>query len=176
MTADTLFFCAARMRHTPQRYALLLTPGVVQRRYRNDDQRRGTITNALIAYRFAGVVALPLHAGVDGSAGHVPLDIETGAGAALYIGFAQSAQHHPRCLEHSCRRSTLAEPRQRAYTEVPFDQRTSKRRVQQHGADPCADVGKVERNASAPSLAGTACSACAPSPRERAQSRIEPVR
>ena len=78
------FFRRAFLRHAPRRYAVMLTPGEAQRLGQKYMERRGAITDTMIARHLAGVSTLAAPAAVDHRAHLLPLDIDAGGIAAIH--------------------------------------------------------------------------------------------
>jgi hypothetical protein len=118
-----------------RRYAVTLTPDEVRRLSQKQDERRGAITDALIARHLAGEITLATPIAMDGRAHLLPLDIDAGGIAALHALTAESTQRSLWSFEQSCPRPGLTDPGQRGSVRLPFDQRTDKHRLQQLGAE-----------------------------------------
>ncbi len=130
MTSDVLFFRAAFLRHTPQRYALMLTPAEAQRLDQKYDERRGAITDALLARHLAGEIALAAPAAVDGHAHLLPLDVDAGGIEAIRVLIAAAAQRDLWAFGQYCPRPGLPEQDQRGYVWLVFDQFADTSRLQ----------------------------------------------
>src|SRR5439155_21865745 len=86
------FFRRAFLRHAPRRYALMLTPDQVQRLGQKYAERRGAITDVMIARHLAGAITLAAPAAVDHRAHLLPLDIDAGGIAAIRALIAAALQ------------------------------------------------------------------------------------
>src|SRR5207247_944425 len=94
MTSDVLFFRAAFLQHTPQRYALMITPGEVRRLDQRYDERRGAITNVMLARLLAGEITLAAPAAVNCLAHLLLLDVDAGGIAAVRALITTAAQRN----------------------------------------------------------------------------------
>jgi hypothetical protein len=133
MTRDVLFFRAAILRHAPQRYALMLTPAEARRLDQKYDERRGAITDVMLARHLAGEIALAAPAAVDSCAHLLPLDVDAGGLAAICALIAEAHRRDLWAFGQYCPRAGLAEQEQRGYVWLPFDQLVDKDRLQKLG-------------------------------------------
>ena len=127
---DILFFRGAFLRHTPQRYALMLTPAEAQRRGQKYDELRGTITDTLIRRHLAGEIALAAPAAIDGCAHLLPLDVDAGGYAAICALITAAARRDLWAFGQYCPRPGLPDPDQRGYVWLVFDQPTAAGQLQ----------------------------------------------
>jgi hypothetical protein len=134
MTRDVLFFRAAFLRHTPQRHALMLTPAEARRLDQKYDERRGVITDVMIAHHLAGEIALAAPAAVDGRASLLPLDIDAGGLTAIHALLAEAHKRDLWAFGQYCPRPGLADEDQRGYVWLPFDQAIDTEQLQDLGA------------------------------------------
>jgi hypothetical protein len=72
MMRDIRFLCAPRLRHAPQREALLSTPPEAQGLDQSDDERRSATTDVLLARRLARETILAALAAVGNCARLLP--------------------------------------------------------------------------------------------------------
>jgi hypothetical protein len=128
------FFRRAFLRHAPRRYAVMLIPTEAQRLGQKYRQRRGLITDTLIARHLAGAITLAVPAAVDGRAHLLPLDIDAGGIAAIHALITESARRALWAFGQYCPRHGLADEDQRGYVWLPFDAITDKDRLQALGA------------------------------------------
>src|SRR5262245_31702346 len=84
------FFRRAFLRQAPGRYAVMLTLNEAQRLGQKYTERRGAITNPMIARHLLGAITLAAPAAVDGRAHLLPLDIDAGGIAAIHALIAES--------------------------------------------------------------------------------------
>jgi hypothetical protein len=128
------FFRRAFLRHAPRRYAVMLTPDEAQRLGQKYMERRGVITDAMIARHLAGAIALAAPAAVNGRAHLLPLDIDAGGIDTIHTLIAESARRSLWAFGQYCPRHGLADEDQRGYVWLPFDAITDKDRLQALGA------------------------------------------
>jgi hypothetical protein len=127
-------FRRAFLRHTPQRHALMLAPAEAQRLGQKYMERRGVITDPMIARHLGGAIALAAPAAVDGRAYLLPLDIDAGGIDAIHALIAEAARRNLWAFGQYCQRQGLAETDQRGYVWLPFDTLSDAQRLQALGA------------------------------------------
>src|SRR5690242_17911294 len=72
------FFRHAFLRHAPRRYAVMLAPEEALRLGQKYMERRGVITDTMIARHLDGTITLAAPAAVDNRAHLLPLDVDAG--------------------------------------------------------------------------------------------------
>ncbi|MDQ2995573.1 MAG: hypothetical protein M3R61_00735 [Chloroflexota bacterium] len=122
------------MRHAPERFAVMLAPAEAQRLGQKYMERRGVITDTMIARHLNGAIALAVPAAVDGRAHLLPLDIDAGGIDAIHALIAEAARRELWAFGQYCRRDGLAEIDQRGYVWLPFDTLSDAHRLQALGA------------------------------------------
>jgi hypothetical protein len=128
------FFRRAFLRHAPRRYALMLTPAQAQRLSQKYMERRGMITDTLIARHLAGAITLAAPAAVDNRAQLLPLDVDAGGIEAIHALIAETKLRDLWAFGQYCLRLGLADEQQRGYVWLPFDVLTDTDRLQALGA------------------------------------------
>src|SRR5829696_8840225 len=103
------FFRRAFLRHTPRRYAVMLTPGEAQRLGQKYMERRGAITDTMITRHLAGAMTLAAPAAVDNRAHLLPLDIDAGGIDAINALIAEIKLHDLWAFGQYCLRLGLAD-------------------------------------------------------------------
>src|SRR5688572_3685179 len=78
------FFRRAFLRLSPRRYAVMLSPHEAQRLGQKYRERRGRITDTMIARHLAGAITLAAPAAAGGRAHLLPLDIDAGGIVAIH--------------------------------------------------------------------------------------------
>jgi hypothetical protein len=129
------FFRRAFLRHAPRRYAVMLAPDEARRLGQKYMERRGMITDMMIARHLAGRVALAAPAAIEGRAHLLPLDIDAGGIDTIHTLIAESARRELWAFGQYCLRYGLAEKDQRGYVWLPFDALTDRDRLQALGAE-----------------------------------------
>ncbi len=127
------FIRRAFLRHAPRRFAVMLTPAEAQRLGQKYMERRGCITDTMIARHLAGTSTLAIPAAVDGRAHLLPLDIDAGGIDAIQTLIAEAARRKLWAFGQYCRRDGLAEIEQRGYVWLPFDRQADAQRLQALG-------------------------------------------
>jgi hypothetical protein len=127
-------FRRAFLRHTPQRHAVMLAPAEATRLGQKYMERRGVITDPMIARHLGGAIALAAPAAVDGRAYLLPLDIDAGGIDAIHALITEAARRELWAFGQYCRRQGLAEAGQRGYVWLPFDTLADAQRLQALGA------------------------------------------
>jgi hypothetical protein len=133
------FFRRAFLRHAPRRYAVMLTHDDAQRLGQKYTERRGLITDAMIAQHLAGAIALAAPAAVDGRARLLPLDID-----AIRTLIAESTQRALWAFGQYCPRQGLVDADQRGYVWLPFDTLMDTDRLQALGTQLIAATSQPE--------------------------------
>lgn len=128
------FFRHAFLRHAPQRYALMLSPDEAQRLGQKYMERRGRITDAMIARHLNGAITLAAPAAVAGRAHLLPLDIDAGGIAAIRAVLTVALQQDRWAFGQYCERPSWTEQQQRGYVWLPFDALVETARLQALGA------------------------------------------
>jgi len=128
------FFRRAFLRHAPQRYAVMLTPGEAQRLGQKYMERRGAITDTMITRHLAGAITLAVPAAVNHRAQLLPLDVDAGGIAAIHALIAKTKLRDLWAFGQYCQRYGLADADQRGYVWLPFDLLTDAVRLQALGA------------------------------------------
>ncbi len=136
------FFRRAFLRHAPRRYAVMLTPDQAHRLGQKYMERRGMITDTMIARHLAGVMTLAAPAAVDNRAQLLPLDIDAGGIAAIHALIAETRLRDLWAFGQYCLRLGLADEQQRGYVWLPFDALAAADRLQALGAGLIAAVGQ----------------------------------
>src|SRR4051812_48248994 len=98
------FFRRAFLRHAPRRYAVMLTPGEAQRLGQKYMERRGAITDTMIARHLTGAIALAAPAAVDHRAQMLPLDVDAGGIAAIHALIVESTRRELWAFGQYCQR------------------------------------------------------------------------
>src|SRR5262245_31924820 len=138
------FFRRAFLRHAPRRYALMLAPDEAWRLGQKYMERRGAITDTMIARHLEGAITLAAPAAVDNRAHLLPLDIDAGGIAAIRALLAASLQQELWAFGQYCLRQGLADEAQRGYVWLPFDTLVDTDQLQALGAELIAAVGQPE--------------------------------
>ncbi len=138
------FFRHAFLRHAPQRYALMLAPGDAQRRGQKYMERRGAITDALIASHLNGTITLAAPAAIDNHAHLLPLDIDAGGVDALRALLAEIKRRELWAFGQYSLRHGLADEQQRGYVWLPFDAAVDAARLRALGAQLITAAGRPE--------------------------------
>lgn len=138
------FFRHAFLRHTPRRYALMLAPQEAQRLGQKYMERRGTITDSMIARHLGGTITLAAPAAVDNRAHLLPLDIDAGGINAIDALLAEIKLRELWAFGQYSLRQNLAEEQQRGYVWLPFDTTTDTARLQALGTQLIAAVAQPE--------------------------------
>ena len=128
------FFRHAFLRHAPRRYAVMLTPDEAWRLGQKYMERRGAITDTMIARHLAGAITLAAPAAVDHRAQLLPLDIDAGGIAAIHTLIAETRLRDLWAFGQYCQRYGLADADQRGYVWLPFDILADAARLQALGA------------------------------------------
>jgi hypothetical protein len=128
------FFRRAFLRHAPRRYAVMLTLDEARRLDQKYRQRRGLVTDTMIAHHLAGALTLAAPAAVNGRAHLLPLDIDAGGIAAIQALIAESTRRSLWAFGQYCPRQGLGDEDQRGYVWLPFDTITDKDQLQALGA------------------------------------------
>ena len=128
------FFRHAFLRHTPRRYAVMLTPDEAWRLGQKYMERRGAIIDSMIAHHLAGAISLAAPAAVDNCAQLLPLDADAGGIAAIHALIAETKLRDLWAFGQYCQRYGLADADQRGYVWLPFDVLTDTDRLQALGA------------------------------------------
>ena len=128
------FFRRAFLRHAPQRYALMLSRDEADRLGQKYVERRGAISDAMIARHLAGAIALAAPAAIDQQAGLLPLDVDAGGIAAIQALIAESQRRDLWAFGQFCPRPHLPDQEQRGYVWLPFDASAASARLQTLGA------------------------------------------
>jgi len=128
------FFRRAFLRHAPRRYAIMLTPGEAQRLGQKYMERRGMITDTMIARHLAGAITLAAPAAVDHRAQLLPLDVDAGGIAAIHALIVETKRQGLWAFGQYCLRQGLADEQQRGYVWLPFDTLADTGRLQALGA------------------------------------------
>jgi hypothetical protein len=128
------FFRRAFLRHAPRRYALMLSSDEVRRLGQKYMERRGAITDAMIARHLAGAITLAAPAAIDNRAHLLPMDIDAGGIAAIRALIAAALQQELWAFGQYCLRQGLADEYQRGYVWLPFDTLAATDRLQALGA------------------------------------------
>jgi hypothetical protein len=136
------FFRRAFLRHAPWRVALMLTPDEAQRLGQKYMERRGAITDTMIARHLAGALTLAAPAAIDNRAQLLPLDIEAGGIAAIRALIAETKLRDLWAFGQYCLRLGLADEHQRGYVWLPFDTLADTARLQALGAQLIAAVSQ----------------------------------
>jgi hypothetical protein len=129
------FFRRAFLRHAPRRYAFMLTLDEARRLGQKYWQRRGLITDTMIARHLAGAITLAVPAAIDRRAHLLPLDIDAGGIAAIHTLIAESTRRSLWAFGQYCPRQGLGDEDQRGYVWLSFDAMTDKDRLQALGAE-----------------------------------------
>jgi len=138
------FFRRAFLRHAPWRYALMLSPDEAQRVGQKYMERRGMITDTIIARHLNGAITLAAPAAVDHRAHLLSLDIDAGGIAAIRALIAAALQQELWAFGQYCLRQGLADAYQRGYVWLPFDTLAATDRLQALGAQLIAAIGQPE--------------------------------
>jgi hypothetical protein len=122
-TSDWRVDCFRRafLRHVPRRYALMLAPAEAQCLGQKYRERRGAITDTLIARHLTSVLSLAAPAAVDGHAHLLPLDVDAGGSDAIHALIAEATRRELWAFGQYCPRRGLNETDQRGYVWLPFD-------------------------------------------------------
>ena len=128
------FFRHAFLRHAPRRYAVMLTPDEAWHHGQKYMERRGAITDTMIARHLAGAITLAAPAAVDHRAQLLPLDVDAGGIAAIHALIAETKLRDLWAFGQYCQRYGLAEADQRGYVWLPFDILADAARLQALGA------------------------------------------
>ena len=107
------FFRRAFLRHAPRRYAVMLTPSEAKRIDQKYTERRGAITDTMIARHLAGAMTLAAPAAVDGYAHLLPLDIDAGGIVAIRALIVEARRRKLWAFGQYCLRQDLADEHQR---------------------------------------------------------------
>jgi hypothetical protein len=138
------FFRRAFLRHTPRRYAVMLTPAEAQRLGQKYMERRGMITDTMITRHLAGAITLAAPAAVDHRAQLLPLDVDAGGIAAIHALIAATKLRDLWAFGQYCQRYGLADEHQRGYVWLPFDILADAARLQALGAQLIAAISQPE--------------------------------
>jgi hypothetical protein len=136
------FFRRAFLRHAPRRYALMLNPDEAQRVGQKYMERRGMITDTMIARHLGGAITLAAPVAVDHRAHLLPLDIDAGGIAAMRALIAAALQQELWAFGQYCLRQGLADEYQRGYVWLPFDTLAATDRLQVLGAQLIAAISQ----------------------------------
>jgi hypothetical protein len=136
------FFRRAFLRHAPRRYAVMLTPDEAWRLGQKYMERRGAITDTMIARHLAGAMTLAAPAAVDHRAQLLPLDIDTGGIAAIHALIVESGRQDLWAFGQYCLRQGMAEEHQRGYVWLPFDTLAASDRLQALGGQLIAAISQ----------------------------------
>src|SRR6266498_4451347 len=128
------FFRRAFLRHAPRRYAVMLTLDQAQRVGQKYMERRGMITDTMIARHLAGAITLAAPAAVDNRAHLLPLDIDAGGINAIHALIAETKLRDLWAFGQYCLRQGLADEYQRGDAWLPFDTLAATDRLQLLGA------------------------------------------
>jgi hypothetical protein len=134
------FFRRAFLRHAPRRYAVMLSLDQAERLGQKYMERRGLITNAMIARHLAGAISLAAPTAIDHRAHLLPLDVDAGGIAAIRALLRASLQQELWAFGQYCERHDLAEEQQRGYVWLPFDELADTARLQALGAQLIAAI------------------------------------
>ncbi len=107
------FFRRAFLRHAPRRYAIMLTPDEAQRLGQKYMERRGAITDMMLARHLEGAISLAAPAAVENRAHLLPLDIDAGGIAAIHALIAETKLRDLWAFGQYCLRQGLADADQR---------------------------------------------------------------
>jgi hypothetical protein len=99
----------------------MLPPSEAQRLGQKYMERRGPITNTMIARHLAGAITLAAPAAIDHRAHLLPLDIDAGGLDAIHTLIAESKLRNLWAFGQYCLRQGLADADQRGYVWLPFD-------------------------------------------------------
>lgn len=136
------YFQQAFLRHTPRRYALMLTLEEAQRRGQKYDERQGEITDAMICRHLTGQVAPPVPAAVGGLAHLLPLDVDGGGILAIYHLIEAAHARGLWAFGQYCPRPGLDEQEQRGYVWLVFKELTDAAQLQLLGKQLIASVAR----------------------------------
>ena len=136
------FFRRAFLRHAPRRYALMLTPDEAQRLGQKYMERRGAITDAMIARHLQGAITLAAPAALDNRAHLLPLDVDAGGIDAIEALLTEIKLRELWAFGHYSPRQGLADQQQRGYVWLPFDTLANAARLQALGTQLIAAVGQ----------------------------------
>jgi hypothetical protein len=136
------FFRHAFLRHAPRRYAVMLTPDEAWRLGQKYMERRGAITDAMIARHLNGAIMLAVPAAVNHRAYLLPLDIDAGGIAAIHALIAETKRRDLWAFGQYCLRQDLADEQQRGYVWLPFDTLAAIDRLQALGAQLIAAISQ----------------------------------
>src|SRR5215211_2819813 len=128
------FFRRAFLRHAPRRYAVMLTPDEAWRLGQKYMERRGAITDTMIARHLAGAITLAAPAAVDQRAHLLPLDVDAGGITAIHALIAETNRRDLWAFGQYCQRYGLADADQRGYVWLPFDILADAARLQALGS------------------------------------------
>jgi hypothetical protein len=103
------FFRRAFLRHAPRRYALMLTSDEARHLGQKYMERRGMITDTMIARHLAGAITLAAPAAIDHRAHLLPLDIDAGGIAAIRALIAAALQQELWAFGQYCLRQGLTD-------------------------------------------------------------------
>jgi hypothetical protein len=138
------FFRRAFLRHAPGRYAVMLTRDAAQRLGQKYAERRGAITDSMIARHLIGAITLAAPAAIDGRAQLLPLDVDAGGIDAIRMLLAEVTQQELWAFGQYCPRPDLADADQRGYVWLPFDTMMDTNRLQALGAQLIAATHQSE--------------------------------
>jgi len=136
------FFRHAFLRHAPRRYAVMLTPDEAWRLGQKYMERRGAITDTMIARHLAGAITLAVPAAVDHRAQLLPLDVDAGGIDAIHVLLAATKLRDLWAFGQYCLRHGLADEQQRGYVWLPFDTMVDTDRLQALGAQLIAAISQ----------------------------------
>jgi len=111
----------------------MLTLDQAQRAGQKYMERRGAITEAMIARHLAGAISLAAPAAVNSRAHLLPLDIDAGGIDAIQTLITEVARWELWAFGQYCQRDGLAEIEQRGYVWLPFDTLSDAQRLQALG-------------------------------------------
>jgi hypothetical protein len=124
------FFAPHSCDTPPQRYALMLTPAEARRLDQKYDERRGAITDMMLARHLASAIALAAPTAMDGCAHLLPLDIDTSGIAAIRGLTAEARRRDLWAFGQYCPRAGPPEQDQRGYVWLPFTELADAGRLQ----------------------------------------------
>ena len=129
------FFRRAVLRNAPWCYAVMRIPDEVRCRIQTYDERRGRNTDAMIARHLAGQIALAAPAAVDGYACLLQLDIDVRGLEAVRDLIAETHRRKLWAFEQFYSGSALADPDERRYVRLVFEEIVDTDHLQALGAE-----------------------------------------
>jgi len=138
------FFRRAFLRHAPQRYAVMLTSDQAHCLGQKYMERRGMITDTMIARHLAGAITLAVPAAVNHRAHLLPLDIDAGGIDAIHALLAETKLRDLWAFGQYCLRQGLTDEQQRGYVWLPFATLTTTDRLQALGAQLITAISQPE--------------------------------